>query len=478
MNRARTAATAVLIALLLAMPARAAAQTYAELGPASRGYVTVPETSYALTNVRVVDGTGAAPAEGQTVVVQDGRIVAVGPTATTRPPASARVIDLPGHTVIPGMIGLHNHSYYTTARRRIQSDYTAPRLYLASGLTTIRTTGSFSPYNELNLRKAIEAGEVPGPHMYVTGPYLTGKTAGGQMYAATTPEEARRIVKYWTDEGVTWFKFYTSISREAMKAAIEEAHRNGARFTGHLCSVGFREAVALGIDNLEHGFLTNSEYTPGKKPDECPSNVDEGLMQVDLNGPEVAATFREMVERNVPMTTTPAVFELYVPERPPIEQRVLDAMSPETQAEYLASRKRLAENPEFGTPPELFQKALKYDLAFVRAGGILAAGVDPTGYGGALFGYGDQRNYELLLEAGFTPVEAIQVLTYNGARVLGIDGETGSVATGKRADLVVIDGDPIARPAEIRNVSIVFKDGVGYDAAKLVEAVKGQIGIR
>lgn len=128
--------------------------------------------------------------------------------------------------------------------------------------------------------------------------------------------------------------------------------------------------------------------------------------------------------------------------------------------------------------PEVFRKAQEFELAFARAGGLLAAGVDPTGIGGALPGFGDQRNYELLLEAGFTPVEAIQVMSLNGARILGIDGELGSIAQGKRADLVVIRGNPIATPAEIRNVTVVFKDGIGYDSAKLIEAVKGQVGVR
>jgi imidazolonepropionase-like amidohydrolase len=126
----------------------------------------------------------------------------------------------------------------------------------------------------------------------------------------------------------------------------------------------------------------------------------------------------------------------------------------------------------------VFRKAQEFEVAFVRAGGLLAAGVDPTGNGGALPGFGDQRNYELLIEAGFAPVEAIRILTANGAKVLGIDDRLGTIAAGKIADLVVIKGDPIAQPAEIRNVVTVFKDGVGYDSAKLVESVKGVVGVR
>ena len=470
--------TLTLLTALCLLPATSLAQSYNDLSPDVREMVSVSEPAVALVGVRVVDGTGAAPAENQTVLIQNGRITAVGPAGEVEVPAGAQRMELSGHTVIPGMIGLHDHTFYMTPRRSIQADYTAPRLYLASGVTTIRTTGSASPYNELNLKNAVEAGEVPGPTMVITGPYITGEGGGEQMYSATTPEAARRVVAYWTEEGVDWFKFYTSISREAMKAAIEEAHQRGAKFTGHLCSVSFREAVALGIDNLEHGFITNSDYAPGKQPDQCPSTVRQGLQAVDLDGSEVQATIRDMIENDVAMTTTPAVYELFVANRPPLEDRNLDAMSAETREEYLGSRNRIAENPDAGIPEPLFKKALAFDRKFWEAGGLLAAGVDPTGNGGALPGFGDQRNYELLLEGGFTPPEAIQILTLNGAKVLGTEDEIGSIEAGKVADLVVIDGDPVARPAEIRNVQIVFKDGVGYDSAKLIKAVEGEVGIR
>jgi hypothetical protein len=153
-------------------------------------------------------------------------------------------------------------------------------------------------------------------------------------------------------------------------------------------------------------------------------------------------------------------------------------MSPDVKAEYLTSRARLSETGAFAISPEVFRNAQRFELEFVRAGGLLAAGVDPTGNGGALPGFGDQRNYELLIEAGFSPVEAIRIMTLNGATVLGEEKRLGSVTAGKLADLVVIKGDPVARPAEIRNVAIVFKDGVGYDPAKLIAACRGLVGTR
>jgi hypothetical protein len=298
------------------------------------------------------------------------------------------------------------------------------------------------------------------------------------MAQVGTTEQARRIVNYWADEGVTWFKAYTDISREALAAAIRAAHARGLKVTGHLCSVSFQEAVALGIDNLEHGLFTNSDYVANRTPDHCAPDLRDSLLKVAPDGPEIQKTIREMVANKVAMTSTLAVYEISFPNRPPLEDRVLEALSPEAREEYLAARKEIAERAGQSTMPEVFRRAQAFERAFVKAGGLLGAGVDPTGIGGALPGYGDQRNYELLLEAGFGPEEAIRIMSLNGARILGVDKDLGSIAAGKLADLVVIRGNPIATPAEIRHVTLVFKDGVGYDSPKLLAAVKGLVGIR
>ena len=472
----KRAALACLLSAVAAAPA--AAQSADTLPTAIQEVARVTAPVVALTHVEVVDGTGAAPAADQTIVIQDGRIAAVGPAAEVGVPDGAEVLDLTDHTVIPGFVGMHDHTFYTTAGRRAQLTYSAPRLYLGGGVTTIRTTGSYQPYSELSLKRAIDAGETPGPRIHVTGPYLTGGSGVTSMTQLSGPEDARRVVAYWADEGVTWFKAYTQITSEDLAAVIEEAHARGLKVTGHLCSVSFREAVALGIDNLEHGFFTNTDYVPDKPADVCPTGFRSSLLEVDLEGPEVQATFHDMIENGVAMTSTLAIYELLVPGRPPLEDRVLEAMAPEAREDYLKTREEIEANAAESQWPELFPRAQAFEKAFVEAGGLLAAGVDPTGIGGALPGFGDQRNYELLIEAGFTPVEAIEIMTLNGAKVLGEDDQYGSIEAGKLAELVVIEGDPIANPAEIRNVRIVFKDGLGYDSAKLIESVEGLVGIR
>jgi imidazolonepropionase-like amidohydrolase len=468
----------LLLGSLVLAPVILAAQPATTLSQDVRQYVSVPETVVALTNVRVVDGTGAAPVEGRTIVLENGRITSVAAAGAAKIPAGARTIDLAGHTVLPGLVGLHNHTFYTTRGRSVQLQFSAPRLYLGSGLTTIRTTGGTSPYHEINMKRGIDRGQIPGPRMHLTGPYLTGPGGAATMAQIGSPEEARRIVNYWADEGVTWFKAYTDISRETLGAAIKAAHARGLKFTGHLCSVSFREAVRLGIDNLEHGLFTNSDYVPNRTPDHCPSDMRDSLLKVAIDGPEVRQTINEMVKNKVAMSSTLAVYELSYPDRPPLEDRVLEALAPEAREEYLTTRKETSARAAQSTMPELFRKAQAFERAFVKAGGLLAAGVDPTGIGGALPGYGDQRNFELLIEAGFTPVEAIRIMTLNGATVLGVADRLGSVAAGKTADLVVIRGNPVATPGDIRNVTLVFKDGVGYDSPKLLASVKGVVGIR
>lgn len=469
------------IGLLVFAPALAQAQNSPEFSEEVRRYIEVDDAVVALTNATVVDGTGSAPMEGQTILLRGSMIEAVGPTGSVEVPEGATEMDLSGKTVIPGIIGLHNHTFYTTSSRSIQLNYSAPRLYLASGVTTVRTTGNHTPYSELNLAQAIENGEAPGPTIYTAGPYLTGGTGVSSMNRVAGPQDARRVVEYWASEGVDWFKAYTQISRDELGAAIETAHEHGLQVTAHLCSVTYQEAVSLGIDNLEHGLVANTDYYEGKEPDECPSDFRSDLKDLDVDSEEVKKTFRMMRENDVAMTSTLAVYEMYVPNRPPLEDRVLSAMSPETKQEYLETRSRIAEqagNEDYVFSDELFRTAQAYEYAFAKSGGLLAAGVDPTGYGGALPGYGDQRNYELLLQAGFEPVEVIEIMTLNGARVLDIADRVGSIEEGKQADLVLIDGDPIGTPEEIRNVSLVFKDGVGYNPEPMIEDVQGEVGVR
>ena len=451
-------------------------------------FIRTKASVIALNNVRIIDGTGAAPLENQTVVIRNGKIDLIGPTAATTIPTGAENIDLNGYTVMPGLVGMHNHLFFPMGGSPpIYSDMAIsfPRLYLALGVTTIRTTGSVAPVTDLQVKKWIDAGEMIGPKMHITAPYLEGKGSFTPvMNELSGPDEARRQVNFWADQGATSFKAYMNITRADLKAAVEEAHKRGLKVTGHLCSVGYKEAAEIGIDNLEHGLFANSEYVKDKKPDQCPGPaVTPSLINLDINGPEVKETIRVLVERKVAITSTLPVFEANAPiaqngigaARALLNPRMLAVMSEDARLRYLSNRARIPGNsPVAG----LIRKAMDFERSFVLAGGMLITGLDPTGNGGVVAGFGDHRSVQLLVEAGFTPLEAVRIATLNGAIFLGEEARIGSVTAGKQADLIVIKGNPAANINDVEKVEIVFKDGVGWDTEKLVQSVQGVVGVR
>jgi imidazolonepropionase-like amidohydrolase len=480
----------LLITLIGSLGFFAAAQppNAATLSPAVKEFVMYDDPVIALIHVRVIDGTGQLSRPNQTLILRDGKIVAIGEVASTPIPAGAKVLDLPDHTVFPGIVGMHDHMYYPQPTnmegRRVrgvlqfeqQSSFTFPRLYLAGGVTSLRTTASVEPYADLNLKNWIDTGKIPGPKIHVTGPYLEGRgNYRLPVHELTGPEDARKTTEFWADQGVTSFKAFMHITRAELKEVIDAAHKRSLKVTGHLCSVTYREAAELGIDNLEHGFGTDSAWDSAKKPDICPNPADPARVAVFLNltteSPRVRELFQTLIQHHVAITSTLPVIEAFSSDRPPLQERVLQVMSPQAQAGYLSLRL-------LQQPTRFLKTEMELEYAFVKAGGTLLAGPDPTGIGGVVAGFGDQREIELLEEGGFTPVEAIHIATQNGARFLGEDDRIGTLAPGKLADLVVVRGDPSSTISDIENVEIVFKDGVGYDSLKLIQSVRGLVGLR
>jgi hypothetical protein len=454
-------------------------------------FISVDAPVFVLDHVRVIDGTGAPPKEEQAVAIANGKIQFIGSEASAQIPEGAQRFERSGYTVIPGIVGMHNHLYYTDSYALqvvsgkigepglfiAEIPYTAPRLYLAAGVTTMRTTGSLEPYTDLKVKSRIDANLMPGPSIDATAPYLEGApTRFAQMHELTGPDDAKRMVDYWAAEGMTSYKAYMNITRDELGVAIQEAHAHKLKLTGHLCSVTWPEAIALGIDDLEHGpVFTDTEFVTDKKPDICPTGGGSSWAKQDVKGVQVQDMIRNLVSHHVAVTSTLPVFEAGAPGRPALQLRMLDAMSAESAQSYLTARARVAWDSPMTA---LLRKEMDFEVAFVKAGGLLLSGPDPTGNGGVLPGFGDQREIELLVEAGFTPVEAIQVATQNGALYLGQQDRIGTLAPGKQADLVLIKGDPSKRIDEIENVETVFKAGIGYDSKKLIDSVRGQVGIR
>ena len=434
-------------------------------------FVKVDAPAVVLEHVRVIDGTGAPPREDQSLAIVGGRI------ARDVPP-HAQAIDLTGRTVYPGLVGMHDHLFYPAGGAVWhEMAVSFPRLYLAAGVTTIRTTGAMEPYADIDLKRDIDAGRTPGPKMWITSPYIEGENDWAvQMYRLHGPAEFRRMVDYWADLGVTSYKVYNYPTREELKATLDEAHRRHIPVTGHLCSIGFTEAARLGIDDLEHGIWVDTEFFSKKKPDECPNGYLEELSEMDPSDPRIAAMIRELVSHHVAVTSTLPVFVAGSEDgfRRALTPAVLEALSTDTKARLLANHIR----GKPGIVTKVNKLEMAFERAFVKEGGTLLAGCDPTGNGAILAGYGDWREVELLVEAGFTPLEALKIASWNGAAFLGEQDRIGSIAPGKAADLVVVKGDPSKRIEDVENVEIVFKDGVGYDPQKLVESVRGLVGIR
>jgi enamidase len=448
-----------------------------QLSNAVRPFVKYAEPVIVLTNARVIDGTGSPARENQSMVIREGTIASVGDAAKITAPEGAVTIDLAGKTVLPGLVMFHEHLYYPSGGSvYAQLGQSFSRLYLAGGVTTMRTGGNVNGVMDIKLKQEIEAGRQAGPDIDATAPYLNGPNSFLQMHGLRDAEDARKQVVYWADMGATSLKAYMNITRAQLGAAVEEAHKRGIKVTGHLCSVTYSEAADLGIDNLEHGFFASTDFVTDKKPDECPGQGagQRTVATLDENSEPFKVLVKKLVDKKVALTSTLTVFETFTPGRP--KPPGLEVLVAPLRELYDRAYTRVSADAQ-SNYAKLFPNGMRLERAFVRAGGMLIAGTDPTGSGGVIPGYSNQRQVELLVESGFTPLEAIQIATLNGAKYLGREARIGAIAPGKQADLVIVNGNPAASIADIRNVETVFRRGVGYDPKKLIESVAGRVGL-
>ena len=489
----RIAALVLLSACRVTGAARA--QGTGALSPDVRAFVRVGTPRVVLEHVAIIDGTGAPRQQDRNVTIERGTITGIAEGADETPRDSTTILDLRGFSVLPGIVGMHDHLWFLALPNErgdgtydrpalpLEMTFSAPRLYLAAGVTTMRTAGSMSPYEDIQAGRLVETGMMPGPHMDVTGPYLEGanpRASPGDMQL-TGADDARRTVAFWAERGATSFKAYTDITRDELRAAILEAHRRGLKVTGHLCSVTYPEAIALGIDNLEHGFMSNTANDPGKQPDQCSaSGGDYTLAHTVPGSADAERLIQDLVRHHVAVTSTLVLRAAGLPgigimaDGRPLQAGLVDAMAPALREAFETWRAH--PSPTRLHTDSLVRIEMALEREFVAAGGLLLTGPDPVGLNGDVPGFGDQRAIELLVDAGFTPLEAIRIATLNGATYLGRDGAIGSVAVGKHADIVVVRGDPSARIGDIENVELVFKDGVGYDPARLRASAQGRYG--
>lgn len=440
----------------------------------------------ALSGATLIDGTGAAPRRDVTILWQEGRITAVGPASAIAVPEGAHRVDATGHTVMPGFVFMHEHLFYPTGgpgEAIYNPQYiTFPRLYLAFGITTARTAGTVNFDGERSLREFIDRGLNVGPRLVLYAPYVNGRTPGKLVYQWTPvegAEDVRRRVEFHAALGADGFKAYEHVSRAELGALIDAAHARGLKVTAHLCSVTWPEAIALGIDNLEHGLMVNSQFVAGKRPDECPGDLPMAIAasNADLDGEAVRSLTATLISRGIAVTSTPTIWESFTGTTDFTSEAALQTLLPQLREELAGIQRVLATRPD-STFARTLRKELAWERDFFRAGGHLVVGTDPTGFGGIIAGFGSMRALELLASSGLRAEEVVRVASLNGARFLGRDHELGSIEVGKRADLIMVRGDVSNDITALRNPVLVVKDGVGYDSQKLIASVRGLVGLR
>ena len=450
-----------------------------QFSPSVKQFITVNADTVILTHAKIVDGTGGPARANQTIVIIKGRIVQVGNSASINT-SSGQTIDCTGKTIIPGMVMMHEHLFYGESMPPnyfgLAMPVSFPRLYLAGGATTIRTTGTVEPQTDLNLKKAISDGKMVGPDIDVTAPYIEREFLPiPEVHFIKSPEEAEEDVSYWIKKGCTSFKVYMDITKDDLRKVVAVAHKNNLKVTGHLCSVTYREAATIGIDNLEHGFVPCSDFVTDRKDDVCAFGaVTPSLKKLDLNSPEIKDLMKFLIDKKVAITSTLPVFETYT------NREVFPGGGDAAVAPQIKEAVEKGYNAFVGkdsSDAAFFKKEMAWEKQFVDMGGRLMAGVDPTGAGRTIPGYADRHVLELLVEAGFTFSQAVKICSLNAAEYMGRDREIGTIAIGKRADLVLINGDPEKQIKDVRNTEIVFKNGVGFDSKKIFDSVAGKVGL-
>ncbi|WP_440957432.1 amidohydrolase family protein [Oceanicaulis sp. LC35] len=434
-------------------------------------YLAFEEGPVLIEHVLVLDGTGAPAQPDMSVLLEDGRITRLAPSSELDVSGSVRRVDGEGRTLIPGIVGAHNHTHMPGAPLLQRA---ASRLYLAGGVTTIRTVGAASPIADLAMAEAAETGSALSPRVATSAPYVSGPGDAPVMVQPASEDEARAFVRRWAETGVGWIKLYRRVEPHIAAAVIDEAHAHGLRVAGHLCSLTFEEASALGIDTIEHGLVSASDFLADKPEGECIGGTVPNMAHVDAGSDAAQRVFATLVENGTALVSTLAIVESRFAYRYQGEERIVRYLAPAFQEAYEARQAQLSQSAS--ETDASFDNALAFERAFFEAGGLLAAGIDPGRHN--LPGFGDQRNYALFLEAGFSPAEALQVMTLNGARVVGREDELGSVEAGKLADLVLLEGDLIADPQAITRPVLVFLNGRAYDPAALLDGLEGQVGLQ
>jgi imidazolonepropionase-like amidohydrolase len=398
-----------------------------------------------LDNVRVIDGTGAAPIEHGRVVIEDGKVVRAGAAESVPAPADAETIDLPGRTVIPGLIDLHFH---------IEDDPKLALRQLSNGVTAFRDPGQWEEKFE-GLRRMIASDGLPGPRIFTAGPHIDGERPAypADAVVARDPEEARRLAERNVDRGATSLKIYFRLPLASAKAVIEVCDARRIPCTAHLEILDARELIALGLHGIEHITSLGTSVAPRMEAEAYRQAVladnnarRDGRYRMfanaDLDGQEAQALYAVLRARRPWLDATLAVFE------------------------------RRADRPEPGTKPELvpvMAAGFAKMKQLTRRAGLEGARLVMGGHSTVPFaarGEAPWRELELLVDSGLSPVEAITAATGTAAAFLYRADELGTLRPGLQADAVIVRGDPSRDISAVRAVERVMVAGQWIDVAR------------
>jgi imidazolonepropionase-like amidohydrolase len=435
---------------------RAGADNMSALADLSKGISGSRAETIAIVGGTLIDGTGAAPVADAAVMIHNGRIVAAGPRAKVKIPKGANVVDAKGRFILPGLWDMHAH---------FEQVEWGP-IYLAAGVTTVRDCGNEFEFITA-VRDAVAQGRGLGPRILAAGIVDGTGPLALSVQRVDTPEQAKQWVDRYHAAGFQQMKIYSSVKLEELKAVADEAHKLGMTVTGHVPEgLNAFQTIAAGEDQINHiQYIDDIMHAP------FPADMNrmdrfKAIASLDLNSPEAKKAIAFLKDHHTVVDPTMALFEFFTANtsKPPASfEPGVNKIAPEL-AEQLTDVGPPTERSVIGE--KVFAKEIEIIGALHRAGIPIVAGTDQT-----VPGYSLHREIELYVQAGFTPMEAIQAATIVPARAMGLEKETGTIKKGKRADLILINGDPLADIHNTRNVESVITNGVMYDTAPLWQSV-------
>ena len=418
----------------------------------------------------IIDGVHNEPRKGWKILIKDGLIHDIGSNISI--PDEAEIISLNGKTILPGFIDMHGHIYANNGTN-VQNEPAYLKLYLAGGVTTIFSPGEFYPEQTLELKRQVENSEILGPQIYTAGPYFDHRF---EIFRNTKGKsnkiKTENLINEWQDK-IDGIKVYERIAVDELQFLIQKAYSLGIPITGHLGSVTAKRAVELGIDGLEHGLLGIPDFF---SDGENISSRVCSIAEINVESPKVNELIDLFVKNGVYLSPTIITFQSISPGFEPQTPEWKEYLSEDTRKDFVRT---WAQMQGMLGNPDCWIKALQNQDLFLKKfydkRGMLVTGTDPVGPV-ILPGFSLHAEVLNFVRLGLSPLDAIKAATINGAKALQKDNEIGSLEVGKRADLMVIEGNPLENISDIKRVVMVIKEGIQYDPQKLRNSAKGKVG--